>query len=230
MYEIYEKHADRYHELVSAEDHQANLPEKLHEILDWRGLSVLEGGVGTGRVTRHYIEDASAAVCCDRSRHMLDFAQDALGEFRDKITFVLADNRMMSQLPDRHDVFIEGWSFGHAAVDCSTRVEIEGVAEILLRGAAKNLRPGGAIVLIESLGTNVDVPAPPDDKLATLYERLEVRHGFAKAVIRTDYRFESNEDAVRVMGFFFGERMVDGILRRKSPIIPEWTGVWTKTV
>jgi len=78
MYEIYEKHADRYDELIRAEDHRDNLRHLLHETVNWRGLSVIEGGVVTGRVTRLYIEHPASSVCCDRSQHMLNFAQEIL--------------------------------------------------------------------------------------------------------------------------------------------------------
>ena len=74
MFEIYQSHASRYHELVLAEDHQNNLGSLLHQLVDWQDLSVLEAGVGTGRVTQLYIADAADAVCCDQSAHMLELA------------------------------------------------------------------------------------------------------------------------------------------------------------
>lgn len=230
MYEIYEKHADRYHELVRAEDYQENLPRKLRDLLDWRGLTVLEGGVGTGRVTRLYIDAASAAICCDKSLHMLDYARHALAPFLGKITWIQADNRQLPALGQPVDAFIEGWSFGHALDDCVTEDAIRTVTASLVQNATKNLRPGGRVILIETLGTNVEVPGAPSDKLKLFYRFLEEHHGFTPAVIRTDYRFASSEEAMRILGFFFGPDRIPAIQARQSAIIPEWTGLWTKIV
>jgi len=229
MYEIYDKHADRYDELIRAEDYQDNLRRVLHETLDWRDLSVVEGGVGTGRVTSLYIEQVGSAVCCDRAPHMLDRARANLAAHADKLRFVTADNTGIPDLGGGFDVFIEGWSFGHAASDCSTAEEIRDVTDILIRNATKELRPGGTVILLETLGTNVDSPGAPTDKLQTFYADLERRHGFEAQRIRTDYRFGSTVDAARIMGFFFGESMLRSVRERNAATIPEWTGVWART-
>jgi hypothetical protein len=54
--------------------------------------------------------------------------------------------------------------------------------------------------------------------------------GFQKKWIRTDYQFESVDEAAELAGFFFGEEMADGIRKQGSAILPECTGVWWKTV
>ncbi|MBT3316782.1 class I SAM-dependent methyltransferase [bacterium] len=230
MYEIYEKHADKYDELVRAEDYQNNLRNLLHETVNWRDLSVIEGGVGTGRVTRLYIEQVASSICCDRAQHMLDFAQGALSEYEDKLKFLRADNLNIPDLDGGFDLFIEGWSFGHSVSDCSTADEIKSVTDILVHNATKDLKPGGVVILLETLGTNLDFPGPPHEKLNIFYSELEQKHGFQMKKIRTDYQFQSNEEAARIMGFFFGEKMCQSVLKRNNAIIPEWTGMWTKTI
>ena len=52
MYEIYDAHSDRYHELVMREDYQGNLARALKRVARWRDAVVVEAGIGTGRVTR----------------------------------------------------------------------------------------------------------------------------------------------------------------------------------
>jgi hypothetical protein len=49
------------------------------------------------------------------------------------------------------------------------------------------------IILIETLSTNADKPAPPAPQLAEFYALLEGEYGFRKEVADTTYRFESKE-------------------------------------
>ena len=86
----------------------------------------------------------------------------------------------------------------------------------------------GAIIIMETMGTNTAGAGAPHEKLAFFYETLVERYGFEEHVIRTDYRFGSNEKAADVMGFFFGDEMKQSVLERGTAVIPEWTGVWIK--
>ena len=52
MTEIYHNHSFEYDELVSHEDYLGNLPKTLHSIFDFNQKSVIELGVGTGRLTK----------------------------------------------------------------------------------------------------------------------------------------------------------------------------------
>ncbi|MBT3272095.1 MAG: class I SAM-dependent methyltransferase [Spirochaetales bacterium] len=230
MYEIYKKHAEQYDELVRAEDYQNNLRSLLHEAIDWRKLSVIEAGVGTGRVTRLYIDQVDSAICCDRSPHMLSFAQHALAAHADKLRFLEADNKEFPAIDGRFDVFIEGWSFGHSASDCPAIDEVPDMTVRLVHNACKNIKPGGYVILLETLGTNTESPGAPHEKLNRYYTELENRFGFDRKMIRTDYKFVSVDEAVRVMGFFFGEKMAHAVRAGNRTIIPEWTGMWMKMV
>jgi ubiquinone/menaquinone biosynthesis C-methylase UbiE len=228
MYEIYEKHAIQYHELIRAEDASGNLWKTLEKSVAWQDISVLEAGVGTGRLPKLYLEHVAHAVCCDRAQHMLDFAKKNLASYQDKIQFLLADNLDLSAAVGNFDLFVEGWSFGHVVSDCSTTEEIPGVTEQLIRQATRKLKPGASVIVIETLGTNVDHPQAPSPHLQAFYSALELHHGFQRQEIQTDYQFESMEDAVRIMGFFFGEEMGQAVRIRNSTCVPEWTGIWIK--
>jgi SAM-dependent methyltransferase len=228
MFEIYQSHAPRYHELVLAEDFENNLGSLLHQLVNWHDLSVLEAGVGTGRVTQLYIAQAATAVCCDQSQHMLAFAQESLAAYSPKLTFQLADNTDLPDLKSTFDAFIEGWSFGHSIMACVNQQEILHTTNLLLANAMKNLSPGSAIIITETMGTNVDSPNPPHENLRLFYETLVHRHDFKQHVIRTDYQFDTNEEAADVMGFFFGDGMKRSVLTRGTSTIPEWTGLWIR--
>jgi hypothetical protein len=48
--------------------------------------------------------------------------------------------------------------------------------------------------------------------------------------MRTDYRFESLEEAVELSTFFFGGEMGQQVQKKNWQILPECTGVWWKRV
>ena len=83
------------------------------------------------------------------------------------------------------------------------------------------------VIFIETLGTNVDSPNPPGEKLAQFYHAL-TGNGFKEHIIQTDYKFNSYEEAGRIMGGFFGDSMKNDIIQRKLKIIKEYTGIFIK--
>ena len=224
MYDIYRRHRIEYDRLVAAEDRERHLPAFLRSIADWRGQTVLEGGLGTGRVTELFIDDARRVVGCDREAHMLEAARERLARFADKLELRVADNLDLPLLPEKANVFIEGWSWGHAVVDGPG--EVEAIAEALFAQTRKNLVPGGLVVLIETLGTNALSPAAPHPRLAEFYQLLQSRFGLRQTALSTDYRFATPAEAAEVLGFFFGDAMGKAVRANGSAIVPEWTGVW----
>ena len=141
---------------------------------------------------------------------------------------MIADNKNLPDLDSIFDVFIEGWSFGHSIMACANEDEILHAVNVLLANATKNLSPGSTVIIIETMGTNTDSAAPPDEKLKFFYETLVDVHGFNQHIISTDYQFSTNEEAAEVMGFFFGDEMKRSVLARGTTTIPEWTGLWVK--
>ena len=161
---------------------------------------------------------------------MLNYAKDRLAEYKAKIDFTIADNLHLPSLAHEVDIFVEGWSFGHTVGDGENENDIIQRIQKLVENASENVAKGGSIIMIESLGTDVDVPEPPTAKLARFQEELVSKYDFQKAIVRTDYQFRSKEDAEMILGFFFGNDRIPDIKARNSEIIPEWTGVWIKTI
>ncbi len=225
MYDIYRRHRAEYDRLVAAEDYARHLPDCLAALADWRGKSVLEGGLGTGRVTELYVEPVRHVAGFDREAHMLEAARERLARYADKLDLRPADNLDLPLLPEQAEIFVEGWSWGHSVVDGPGSVE--SVADALFANVRKNLVAGGLVLLIETLGTNALAPAAPHPRLAEFYSLLQSRYGLRQAAISTDYRFPSARDAAETLGFFFGEPMAQAVLAAGSAIVPEWTGVWT---
>ena len=83
MYEIYRRHRAEYDRLVNAEDHERHLPEFQNSLVDWRGKTVLEGGIGTGRVAEMYADKVRRVSGFDREPHMLEAAGERLARFAD---------------------------------------------------------------------------------------------------------------------------------------------------
>jgi len=226
MYEIYNSSAIEYDELVNHEDYRNNLQMFLNRVIDWKDKTVIEFGVGTGRLTRMYIDHASVVTAYDRSPHMLQRARTNLAAHSKKITLSLCDNLNIHTLNSKADIVIEGWSFGHTVGD--NPGNIEQTVDNLVTSCFSILNPGGKLVVIETLGTNVDSPIEPGNFLPTFYSLLETKHGFKRYVVSTDYKFASCKDAARIAGFFFGDAMKEDILRTNKQIIPEFTGIWIK--
>jgi ubiquinone/menaquinone biosynthesis C-methylase UbiE len=224
MEEIYKSYSDRYDELVGHEDYQKNLTNWLLSSIEWAGRTVVEAGAGTGRVTEIYAPLAKFATCFDRSEHMLQAARNRLKRYMSKLSFAVAENLDLPELPQARNVFIEGWSFGHTVID--SEQPVEHVAEELLRSACRSLSKDADVFLIETLGTNTSSPKAPAKRLYEFYTTLERKWGFVLKILSTDYLYHTFGDAAKSMGFFFGKGMKESILSAQQAIVPEWTGVW----
>lgn len=122
---------------------------------------------------------------------------------------------------------IEGWSFGHfnGWYPDTWREEAGKAIDEMKRV----LRPGGTMILLETMGTGFEMPTPPTQGLVDFYGWLEGDLGFKNTNIRTDYRFESLQEAEQLARFFFGDELADEVVRKNWVILPECTGVWWKT-
>ena len=240
MEEIYERYAPQYDELVDREDHEGNLALALHRIVDWTGADVVESGIGTGRVSRTYLDNASSLRGFDRAAHMLKQAAANLAAWREKVTLAVAEHLALPVKSCSADVFVEGWAFGHPVVRAGEEARVAAIAEVARCLVAETERvtiPGGSIVIIETLGTNAETPGAPLPALDTFYRLLESEHGFSRETVPTDYLFPTADEAICVCGFFFGEQMADALRGRfasrepapEGAIVPEYTGIWHRT-
>ncbi len=224
MYEIYDHFPAEYDELVLHEDARGNLKKYLKHYIKPHS-SVIEFGAGTGRVTLQYIDIAGSVRVCDRSEQMLKKARVNLRDHADKLIFSIIDNGALNTVRGIYDHVIEGWAFGHTIHDYPDSVGQ--TAEALVSGATSLLKPGGTMIFIETLGTNVTSPMAPDSCLAEFYLLMEERYGFGRDIISTDYAFRDIPEAKRIMGFFFGETMADAVSGKQ---VTEFTGIWTKQI
>lgn len=224
--EVYEAHADQYERLVRREDYQNNLLAAIEEYYPLAGLEVVELGAGTGRLTRLLAPRVRSIRAYDTSAHMLAVAETSLHEMGlSNWETGLADHRQVPVADKSADLVISGWSFCYLAVwggaDWQSALQA-GLDEI-----QRILRPGGMVILVESLGTGTEKPRPPEH-LRRYFDWL-TETGFERGWTRTDYRFESLEEAVELSTFFFGEEMGRQVREKNWVVLPECTGIWWKS-
>jgi ubiquinone/menaquinone biosynthesis C-methylase UbiE len=223
--EIYANHADAYDALVSREDHRGNLITAIHELHTLDGAQLVELGAGTGRITRQLVPLVKFIHAFDASAHMLGKARETLeatGFTNWKLD--VADNAALPVPDGAADVSIAGWSFGHQTEWNAEQwqTQIGAAVDEMLRV----IKPEGAAIIIETMGSGSKTPAPPNPQLAAYYAWLEGERGFNYRWIRTDYQFESVDEGAQLFGFFFGNAMADVVRQGNSVIVPECTGIW----
>ena len=239
--QVYHEQADAYDRLVAHEDYQRNLLPALTRIWPSAGLDVVDLGTGTGRLATMLAPTARSLSAFDLSPAMLAVAQNRLNLARvsgpsqgcpnsGRTLIGVADHRAIP-LPDKStDLVVAGWSLVYMAVWNPASWEHElgrALGEI-----GRVLRPGGAVIVMETMGTGYTTPNPPAD-LLPYFAYLDAS-GFASTWIRTDYAFSSPEEARSVVSFFFGESMVERCVLAaagaESPVtLPECTGIWWTT-
>ena len=221
---VYESHADLYDRLVTAEDCEGRLPAALAELASFEGARVAEVGAGTGRMARIALGlGARSVTLVEPAPAMLAVARERLRER--PADFVEAPASAMP-LPDgSFDIATAGWVFGHLRHwfqdDWRERIHAA-LAEI-----RRVVRPGGTLLLLETMGTFTPTASPPNPELAEYYGWIERDGGFgAPRVIRTDYRFESVAEAGEVLSGFFGEPMGERVRRAGQTRVEESTAIW----
>jgi len=224
---IYQKEGDRYEALISREDYQGNIQKAIDEIINVDGLDVIDLGAGTGRLTLLLASRAQSIHAFDVSEEMLRVCRERLrASGLSNWQVDAADHRHLPVEDHSADLVVSGWSVSYLAV----WNQENGLAELdkWLAEMKRVLRKAGTIILLESLGTGNEEPIRLEHVEST-YQWLD-DHGFQNKWIRTDYQFESVQEAADLAGFFFGEAMTAQILEKQSRILPECTGIFWRTV
>lgn len=218
---IYSDQAEKYELLISK---QPVLDNIIGRIKAFDGLDVVDLGAGTGRLAAALAARAKSVVALDASRAMLDIAAEKLT--REGLTnwsVGVADNRKLPLDSQSADLIVSGWSISYSANAGVPEWE-RNLREII--GEMKRvLRPGGTIVILETMGTGTEVPDPPEF-LRAYYAALTDVYGFSHRWIRTDYEFEHIGQAEELAGFFFGDEMAERVLANHWVRLPECAGVW----
>lgn len=223
---IYSGRAAAYHQMIAAEDAEGQLRAALAALGDWRGRRVLDVGSGTGRVPLLLHGTGARTTAVDLYQAMLDEQAIQRDAVDGRWPLVRADIRALPLRDACVDVVIAGWALGHSRgwhpVDWQVQIGA------MLREMHRVVVPGGSIVVLETLSTGAERPAPPTEELAEYYRWLEGTWGFTGEALRTDYVFPDVDAAIQATEFFFGADLAATIRARGWSRLPEWTGMWRK--
>lgn len=226
---IYAHHADFYNRLVSREDFRGNLLAALLDIQPFDGLICADLGAGTGRTTRLLSLMAQHVYAFDAHHAMLQVANRELEQTgMVNWSLTVADNRHIPLPDDSVHLAVEGWRFAHQ-VDWSPQTWRDDINYMLLE-MHRIVKPGGTLILLETMGIGNKQPDPPKDALAELYAWWQDEHNFAYRWIRTDYQFESVQEAEDLLRFGFGDTIAAQVVAKQQTIVPQSTGIWWKQI
>jgi ubiquinone/menaquinone biosynthesis C-methylase UbiE len=222
--EVYNNQAEQYERLIAREDYQMNISRTLRKIRNFDQLDIIDMGAGTGRLTCLLAPQARSIIALDSSQPMLDItAQKLENEGLINWRVEVADHRALPVKNKSADIIVAGWSLCYL---CSSNNEgwkqnIHKVIEEMKRV----IRPGGTIIILETLGTGFEDANPPNF-LKGYYSLLENEYGLSHTSIRTDYKFKNVQEAEQLTRFFFGDELADKVVADKQNILPECTGIW----
>lgn len=221
---IYTSRADAYHRLIAPEDADGNLLKALAEITPLAGRRVLDLGTGTGRLPLLLRGLTGPLVGLDLHADMLREHARQRQAVAGQWPLVRGDMRALPVADGWADVVTAGWAIGHLRAWYAQEWQHQ-IGRILgeMRRAAA---PEGTLIILETMTTGSQTPAPPTPGLAEYYAWLENEWGFRRAVIATDYVFASVDEAVARTEFFFGPELAARIRANGWARLPEWTGVW----
>jgi ubiquinone/menaquinone biosynthesis C-methylase UbiE len=224
--DIYQHRATEYQRMIAAEDVDGNLLPALLRVGPLVGRRVLDIGSGTGRIPLLLKDLRPEIVALDLHRAMLREQAGQRERVGGRWPLVQADMRFLPIADGWAEAAIAGWAIGHLR----GWYEQDWQAQIgrVLAEMHRAVRPGGALVILETLTTGSLAPAPPTPELEEYYAWLEAQWGFRREVISTDYQFASVDQAVEYSAFFFGTKLAEEIRARGWARLPEWTGVWGK--
>jgi ubiquinone/menaquinone biosynthesis C-methylase UbiE len=235
---IYTRRATDYHRMIAAEDVDGNLPVALSELVQPRGKRILDLGSGTGRIPLLLGSQATQLVAVDLQHAMLleQRRQKELSRKKElggekecsepDCSLVQADMRHIPLVSRWAQLTLAGWAMSHMRSWFSQDWQHQ--MRMVLEEMQRVTEPGGSIIIIETLGTGSLLAQPPSESLAEYYAWLEQEWGFSHREIRTDYQFNSVEQAVAHTEFFFGSELADKIRSNRWRRVPEWTGIWAK--
>lgn len=228
-HDLYNQRTTAYERMIQHEDQAGNVLATLQSLHPLADATVVEFGAGTGRITTQLATCVKRIIAFDLTPPMIRLADHKLrspGEANDRVG--VADSRAMPVPSACADLAVEGWSLAqimrwHPA---TWPTEIARAVNEMFRV----VRPGGTVVLFETLGTGNLHPQPPI-AFIPLYQYFLKSWQFSTKWISTDFNFASRAEAQDVLGDIFGEAVLEDARDTPTGVrVPECTGVWWRQV
>jgi ubiquinone/menaquinone biosynthesis C-methylase UbiE len=220
---IYATRADDYDRMIAREDAGQVLLNTIRSLAGVRGKDIVDVGAGTGRLAVGLgALGAKSVHALDAERAMLDVLERrALAAGVTRLATTVADNESLPLADACCDLATAGWTYGHL-----TRFHPDDWPARVARAASelrRIVRPGGTVIVIETLG----LPGKPvRPALQEFQEWLERDQGMKRIELDTDFVFRSVREADERTRFFFGDAIADDLVREKRTRLPERTGLW----
>lgn len=221
---IYNEKAKQYDLLISR---QKSVYQTLEKIKPFKGLDIIDMGAGTGRLTCLLASKARSIIAFDASQAMLDVTADKLKKMNlHNWRTQVADHQQLPVEDNSADLIVSGWSICYLG-SANAQNWIQNIHQIM-EEIKRVLRPGGTVVIFETMGTGTETPNPPCF-LKGYYSLLENGYGFSNTVIRTDYTFSNIAEAEDLTRFFFGDELANRVVEQGLVQLPECAGVWWRS-
>jgi ubiquinone/menaquinone biosynthesis C-methylase UbiE len=223
---IYEHQAEQYNRLIARQE-DAHLWSKINDICPLKNADVVDLGAGAGRLTCQLAPHVKSVVATDAYAAMLKVTEKRLkANGATNVHMKVADHRHLPLEDSSADLVVSGWSICY--LGSSNTADWQQNVRRTLAEVRRILRPGGAVIIFETMGTGTKTPDPPAF-LKGYYDMLTYEYGFVREMMRLDYRFESVEEAEQLTRFFFGDELADRVAREQLVHVPECAGMWWRT-
>lgn len=216
---MYHSQSNQFLYFSSCEDSNGNLDRFIKSYFNWNDKTVLEAGIGLGRITDKYIDKAKKIVATDKSEKMLNLCKKKFSRELDKIEFLKCDHdKLYKNLYNFcFDTFISAYSLSYLVDKYKDPGKLKNVLDGIFSLNIKKF------IVIESIGVfskNDHHFIRYKNYFNYLYDRFSFRF------LNTDFVFADNSEATYYAEVFFGKKTRD-IIRDSGIIrIPETTCVW----
>ena len=222
---IYHEEAEAYHAMIACEDVGDQVREALIGVGALEASSLLDLGSGTGRIPLLFHEEIPQIIAVDLHEAMLREQLVQRQAVNGQWPLSQGDMRALPFADGEFDIVTAGWALGHF---CGWfEGEWQTQMRFVLNEMRRVVKPGGPVVILETMSTGSLEPKPPNEDLAAYYAWIEGEWGFERQLLSTDFIFDSVEDAVAHSEFFFGPELAADIRANGWARLPEWTGFWT---
>ncbi|GAE37726.1 hypothetical protein JCM9157_5048 [Halalkalibacter akibai JCM 9157] len=218
---VYKNQTELYDQMVSK---QPSLLKVIEELTPINQLDVIDMGAGSGRLTDILAPQVKSILALDSSAEMLKIVDEKLKDNTGlSYKTQVADHRKIPAANDSADLVVAGWTICYLG---SSNVEnnVHNI-ETVMKEIMRVLRTKGTVIIFETMGTGFETPNPPEF-LKHYYSLLENEYGFSHKWIRTDYQFDSLQQADELTRFFFGDELAERVVKENLITLPECAGVW----